>query len=128
MLVSLSSSFPCKQTTEIVGSLSPSLSHSFTLQYTTAISITGLHSVRTGAGTLHNYETSSGLRFALYTSTVTQNNSIRGALKHIYTHLWVECVIRSPLYVPSSTGKMDMASTNFEQKLDTYLGSMPWFK
>lgn len=91
---------------------------------------TGLHSVHTGAGTLHNFETQSGLRFALFTSNVSsqQNTSIRAALKHIYTDLWIEFVIRSPLYVASSQGDMNIASTNFEQKLDVYLGTMPWFK
>ena len=95
--------------------------------------LSGLHSIRTGAGTLHNFETTSGLRFALYTSNsgdihYQTNASIRAALKHIYTNLWVDCVIRSPLYVSSSQGEMDISSTNFEPKLDTYLASMPWFK
>jgi hypothetical protein len=95
--------------------------------------ISGLHSIRTGAGTLHSYETTSGLRFALYTwnsgdINYQTNASIRAALKHIYTNLWVDCVIRSPLYVSSSQGEMDISSTNFEPKLDTYLASMPWFK
>eukprot|EP00545_Synedropsis_sp_CCMP1620_P012728 CAMPEP_0119009340 /NCGR_PEP_ID=MMETSP1176-20130426/4298_1 /TAXON_ID=265551 /ORGANISM="Synedropsis recta cf, Strain CCMP1620" /LENGTH=156 /DNA_ID=CAMNT_0006961837 /DNA_START=72 /DNA_END=542 /DNA_ORIENTATION=- len=105
---------------EMVGSLAPSGD----------IKDAGLHSVRTGAGTLHNYETTSGLRFALYTTNIStsQNTSIRGALKHVYTDLWVECVIRSPLYVGSSQGNMNIASTNFEQKLDAYLSSMPWYK
>jgi Sybindin-like family len=86
--------------------------------------------MNTGAGTLHNYETTSGLRFALYTTKMTaaQNALIRQALKHIYTELWIECVVRSPLYVSSSQGDMKIACTNFESKLDTYLASMPWFK
>ena len=91
----------------------------------------GLHSIHTGAGTLHNYETASGLRFALYTTKMTtaaQNASIRGALKHVYAELWIDNVIKSPLYVASSQGEMNLASTNFESKLDLYLGSMPWFK
>lgn len=136
-----------------------------------------LHSVRTGASTLHNYETISGLRFAMYTdnnikigstkqqqnqqqqqqwgsnnnsshptdmSSNSSNNAIRDALRHIYTDIWVDCVIRSPLYrhgaipepgsVKSSNssdgmiGKVDIKSTLFEMKLDEYLMSMPWFK
>lgn len=86
----------------------------------------GLHSVRTSAGTLHNYETISGMRFALYTNNNTEGSpSIRTALKYIYTELWVELVVRSPLY---RVGEVDVKSTNFEQKLDAYLGSMPWFR
>jgi len=112
-----------------------------------------LHSVRTGASTLHNYETLSGLRFAMYTDNNTGssaknssqhgNNTIRDALRHIYTDIWVECVIRSPLYrhgaIPepgskssidngSVIGKVDIKSTLFEKRLDEYLMSMPWFK
>jgi len=119
-----------------------------------------LHSVRTGASTLHNYETLSGLRFAMYTDHDTgsssstshnknysshgnnsNNNAIRDALRHVYTDIWVECVIRSPLYrhgaIPepgksidssSMIGKVDIKSTLFEKRLDEYLMSMPWFK
>jgi hypothetical protein len=86
-----------------------------------------LHSIKTAAGTLHNYETISGMRIALYTdnNNIDASPSIRTALKYIYTELWVELVLRSPLYVPNN---IDIRSTNFEQKLDAYLGSMPWFR
>lgn len=90
-------------------------------------SLVGLHSVKTAAGTLHNYETISGMRIALYTDnkSTEASPSIRTALKYIYTELWVELVVRSPLYRP---GEMDIRSTNFEPKLDSYLSSMPWFR
>lgn len=117
----------------------------------------GLHSIRTGASTLHNYETLSGLRFAMYTTNdvgdtgsssrrssaaaADSNASVRNALQHIYTELWVESVIKSPLYRPgemstvgqSSSGSgggdtFDIRSTNFEKKLDAFLQSMPWFR
>jgi trafficking protein particle complex subunit 1 len=102
----------------------------------------GLHSVKTGASTLHNYETASGLRFALYTtpsqsvSTLPANSAPivpvvstngkaeRAALHHIYNELWIECVTRSPLYTPTAPNVMD---TNFEQKLDEFLKAQPWF-
>ena len=86
-----------------------------------------LHSVKTAAGTLHNYETISGMRIALYTdnNNTDASPSIRTALKYIYTELWVDLVLRSPLYIPNN---IDIRSTNFEQKLDAYLGSMPWFR
>ena len=123
------------------------------------IILVGLHSIRTGASTLHNYETLSGLRFAMYTSNdvggadassssrrssaaAESNVSVRNALQHIYTELWVESVIKSPLYRPgemstvgqSSSGSagggdaFDIRSTNFEKKLDAFLQSMPWFR
>jgi hypothetical protein len=80
-----------------------------------------LHSVKTGAGTLHCYETISGIRIALYVnnnpmmntlgtpavmarkgeSTQQNNTSFQAALKYIYSEIWVECVVRSPLYSSS---------------------------
>jgi hypothetical protein len=67
------------------------------------------------------------MRFALYTNNITEASpSIRAALQHIYTELWVELVVRSPLY--RSDCEMDIKSTNFEQKLDAYLSFMPWFR
>jgi hypothetical protein len=93
-----------------------------------------LHSVRTGAGTLHNYETMSGLRFALYTTndssttpSATTSASIRSALQHVYTDIWVESVVRSPLY-SKNDDEFDIAATNFEKKLDAYLITMQWFR
>ena len=153
-----------------------------------------LQLVKTGGSTLYNYETVSGLRFALYTtaetsygvSTVlgsagpsgdpntpgggaggggppvsgpgpnvvvvggvagsgsgsssgtsshgmsggvtnsTVTNNIRSALQHIYETIWVNCVIRSPMYRgPTGT---DISSTNFEATLDSYLKGMSWFR
>ena len=107
-----------------------------------------LHSVKTGAGTLHYYEAISGLRIALYTNNnptmITGGRnldnskaSFQTALKHIYSELWVDCVVRSPLYRPGDiqvegdgidVGRFDIKSTNFEKRLDAYLASMPWFR
>jgi trafficking protein particle complex subunit 1 len=138
---------------ELVGSLTPEGE------------IASLHSVKTGAGTLHCYETISGIRVALFTNNnpimntlgarnlkgggEQNNTSFQSALKYIYSHIWVECVVRSPLYRPgdiqvdpipqlqqpageSSTsdesGRFGIKSTNFESRLDSYLASMPWFK
>jgi hypothetical protein len=92
-----------------------------------------LHSVQTGASTLHNYETASGLRFALYTTpsssgatigNLASNKSVREALHHIYNELWIQCVTRSPLYAPTAP---NVHETNFEQKLDAYLKLQTWF-
>lgn len=118
-----------------------------------------LHSVKTGANTLHCYETLSGLRIALYTDNNPTMNAVgsragvenartsfQAALKHIYSEIWVECVVRSPLYRPgdirvnegegmeiegtngSGEVRFDIRSTNFEPKLDAFLQSMPWFR
>lgn len=120
-----------------------------------------LQLVKTGASTLYNYETVSGLRFVLYTtaetslmstsalnappgtpaapsgpgSTISGSNSsmtnpvatekIRGALKHIYEHIWVTFVVRSPMYRPSDP---NISSTNFEASLDNFLKGNSWFR
>jgi hypothetical protein len=103
--------------------------------------------VKTGACTLHCYETISGLRLALYTNNNPTMNAVgsragvenartsfQAALKHIYSELWVECVVRSPLYRVGDIGgeegggRFDIKSTNFERKLDAFLQSMPWFR
>ena len=76
--------------------------------------------VKTGASSLYNYETVSGLRFAMYTTpsttsstessattssgasstekVTTNTTEIRKALQHVYEHIWVTFVVRSPLY------------------------------
>jgi hypothetical protein len=115
----------------------------------TLLLIPAVYSVRTGASTLHNYETRSGLRFAMYTNNDYRQTlgkgadakypSVREALQFIYSDIWVECVVRSPLYrcelvAPRkydnavTKDKLDLRSTNFERKLDAYLSSIPWFE
>ena len=96
----------------------------------------GLHSVRTGASTLYNYETNSGLRFALYcanpsttdgdnTAATTPDSSVRAALEYVYNELWIHCVTRSPLYRPTQP---NVDETNFEVKLTSFLRAQPWFR
>ena len=101
-----------------------------------------LYSVQTGAATIHSFETLSGLRFALYTSNdvpstksstrpskyeYAETTSARDALRHIYSKVWVECVVRSPLYNSKEMLASDVVrSTIFEKKLDEYISSLPW--
>mmetsp|Transcript_34233 Transcript_34233/g.53516 ORF Transcript_34233/g.53516 Transcript_34233/m.53516 type:complete len:189 (-) Transcript_34233:120-686(-) len=124
-----------------------------------------LHLVKTGASTLYNYETVSGLRFCLYMTPEASYNpnaqqnmpsnapnapstggvggggpggssgagmtntavaaNVRGALKHIYEHIWVTFVVRSPMYRPNDP---NISSTNFEPSLDNYLKGMSWYR
>jgi hypothetical protein len=114
-----------------------------------------LQMVKTGSSTLYNFETVSGLRFVLYTTPETSYSSndnpvqsptattsgavpreggmtsplvtanIRTALKHIYEHIWVTFVIRSPMYQPHDP---NIEVTNFEASLDSYLKGMSWFR
>jgi trafficking protein particle complex subunit 1 len=91
----------------------------------------GLHTVQTGASTLHVYETASGLRFCLYTDPLVNNSAdptlrkkIRAALHHAYQQVWIQCVTRSPLYHPTQP---NVKETNFEATLDEFLEAQPWF-
>ena len=45
-----------------------------------------LHLVQTGASTIHNYETSSGLRVHVLFIEPLEGASIRTALEHVYSH------------------------------------------
>ena len=106
----------------------------------------GLQLMRTGAATLHTYESASGQRLALYVTNHTNNSnnnggtskstvdapvsqqeaaSIREALHYINHDLWIQCVVRSPLYRPTAP---NVEATNFGGKLQVYLASQPWYK
>jgi trafficking protein particle complex subunit 1 len=90
---------------------------------------TSIHFVKTGASTLYNFESNSGLRFSLYMSnnkkTHDSAKSIRTALQHIYNDLWINNVTRSPVYIPTAP---NVASTSFEQNLDAFFAAQTWFK
>ena len=104
--------------------------------HSSALSI-ALQAVRTGSSTVHTFETMGGLRLALYTSNdvptsqtserreYMDNIFARDVLRNIYSNIWVECVVRSPMYSP---GEIDVKSTTFERELDSYLSSLPWFR
>jgi hypothetical protein len=88
-----------------------------------------LHCVRTAASTLYNYETNSGMRFSLFVTEDAANPlhsaSIRTALDYIYNDLYINFVTRSPLYRPKEP---NVQETNFEAKLDAYLGQQTWYR
>ena len=107
----------------------------------TATTDTGLHSVRTGASTLHTYETSSGLRICIFTTNhtltpghlesssaandknmtttsvtnlpVVNGKVVRVALQYIYHELWIQCVTRSPLYTRKSMSLLERIALHF---------------
>lgn len=63
-----------------------------------------------------------GLTSHMTNPVVTEK--IRAALKHIYEHIWVTFVVRSPMYRPFDP---NISSTNFEGSLDNFLKGMSWF-
>ncbi|CAI5952466.1 unnamed protein product, partial [Closterium sp. NIES-65] len=56
------------------------------------------HSFRTNTYKLNYLETPSGIKIILVTDP--KMSDLRDALKHIYTNIYVEYVIKNPLYVP----------------------------
>jgi hypothetical protein len=81
-----------------------------------------------GSGVLGGGGSSSGSGNAgasrgMTSPAVTAN--IRAALQHVYEMIWVNCVVRSPMYRGSET---DISSTHFEATLDAYLKGMAWFR
>ena len=82
----------------------------------------------------------NGLRFALYTSNDVPSSetstrptkydsdttTARDALRHIYAKIWVESIVRSPLYKPKNLDSDVVKSTTFEKNLDEYVTALPW--
>lgn len=102
---------------EVAASLSPS-----------SIKDNGVHSVQTGASTCYCLETASGLRFALYITDDADKahaRSIRKAMQHAYNDIWIQSVVRSPLYNPVTP---NVQATNFETNLDAFLVSQSWYR
>ena len=117
---------------------------------------TGLHSVRTGASTLHTYETSSGLRLCIY---VTNQNPSTGSnqsdfattsdkmiqqqqqqqqqqavivsgklVRAALQYIYHELWIQCVTRSPMYTPTTpNVIETNFESKLDSYLKAQSWF-
>ncbi|XP_054662707.1 trafficking protein particle complex subunit 1-like isoform X2 [Grus americana] len=81
----------------------------------------GFVSFQTSKYRLHYYETPSGLRLVLNTDLSVA--SAREALHHIYSHLFVELVVKNPLCPPRQPVQSDL----FRSRLDAFVRSLPFF-
>lgn len=72
---------------------------------------------------LHYFETPSGLRFVLTTSSNFGNIDIAKSLQEIYDSIYVEYVAKNPLYVRGS----EIKSEFFMTKLDNFVRALPCF-
>lgn len=72
---------------------------------------------------LHYFETPTGLRFVLTTSKDFGSVDIARHLREIYSEIYVEFVVKNPLYVRGSPIKSEL----FQSKLDAYVESLPCF-
>ena len=118
---------------------------------------TGLHSVRTGASTLHTYETNSGLRLCIYvtnqnhptgtnhiesgSTTTMSDNKMLQQQQQQGVQVVSGKIVRAALYFiyhelwiqcvtrsPMYTPTTpNVMETNFESKLDSYLKAQSWF-
>ncbi|KAM6307806.1 trafficking protein particle complex subunit 1 isoform 2-T2 [Podargus strigoides] len=81
----------------------------------------GFLSFHTSRYRLHYLETPSGLRLAL--STDPGVPSAREALRHIYSNLFVELVVKNPLCPPREPVQSEL----FRSRLDTFVRGLPFF-
>lgn len=72
---------------------------------------------------LHYFETLSGLRFVLTTSSDFRAVNITKHLAEIYSEVYVQYVVKNPLYVRGTQIKSDLFTT----KLDAYVRNLPCF-
>jgi hypothetical protein len=71
---------------------------------------------------LHYFESLTGLRFVLLTSR--GSGDLSGVLRDIYLNVYVDTVIRNPLYVPGKS----IQSQLFLSKLDSSIKALACFQ
>ena len=84
----------------------------------------GRGSGSSGGSQLQQQQQQSAAAAAALLKQQQRAKSIRMALKHIYHELWMQCVIRSPLYTPTEPNVQD---TNFGQRLEAFLKAQNWY-
>lgn len=76
-------------------------------------------SYRTGEYKLHYFETPTNLKFVMLTGTRVGN--MRTVLHQIWSNLFVEYVVKSPLSPVEHTGGVGVANELFEEGLQAFL-------
>ncbi|XP_016951553.1 trafficking protein particle complex subunit 1 [Drosophila suzukii] len=76
---------------------------------------------KTNRYALHYLETPSGLKFVLNTDTTAIN--VKELLQQLYAKVWVEFVVRDPLWTPGTV----VTSELFQSKLDEFVKQSPIF-
>ncbi|KAG5456575.1 MAG: Sybindin-like family-domain-containing protein, partial [Olpidium bornovanus] len=79
---------------------------------------------RTSAYKLHYFETPTGLRFVLNTDPTVETEPMREVLRQIYTHIYVEYVVKNPLV---KIDRQLISNEYFKNELNRYIGSLPIF-
>eukprot|EP00301_Raphidiophrys_heterophryoidea_P017455 c2745_g1_i1.p1 GENE.c2745_g1_i1~~c2745_g1_i1.p1 ORF type:complete len:159 (+),score=23.44 c2745_g1_i1:52-477(+) len=82
----------------------------------------GVHCCKTPTFKLHYFETLTGIRFVVNTDPNVPD--LRETLKHIYSNIFVEFVVKNPLYVLNSPiNDCEL----FQSNLQKYVRSLPCF-
>lgn len=76
---------------------------------------------KTNKYALHYVEVSSGLKFVLNTDTTA--TGIKDFLLQLYSKIWVEYVVRNPLWTIGTPATSDL----FKTKLDEFVRASPLF-
>ncbi|KAL5284267.1 TRAPPC1 family protein [Megaselia abdita] len=76
---------------------------------------------KTNKYALHYLETPSGLKFVMNTDVAAMN--VREFLQQLYGKVWVEYVVRDPLWEPGT----EVTSSLFKSKLDDFVKQSPIF-
>ena len=78
----------------------------------------GMYSCSTSTYRLHYYETATGLRFVLLTDLAA--GDMRDVLRHIYAALYVEILVKNPLWKPDE----NITYPSCVSQLDEYIAGL----
>jgi hypothetical protein len=78
----------------------------------------GFYACSTNVYKLHYFETGSGLRFVLTTDLAASD--MREHLRYIYSNIYVECVIKNPLWRPGEP----VSNPLFMSTIERYIGAL----
>jgi len=78
----------------------------------------GFYACSTSTYKLHYLETASGLRFVMLTDPATSD--MRDSLRYIYSQIYVECLVKNPLWRPGEP----ISCPLFTQSLERYVNTL----
>mmetsp|Transcript_15892 Transcript_15892/g.36114 ORF Transcript_15892/g.36114 Transcript_15892/m.36114 type:complete len:146 (-) Transcript_15892:43-480(-) len=78
----------------------------------------GFYACSTNTFKINYYEPPSGLRFIVTTDLAA--GDMRESLRHIYSNIYVECLVKNPLWRPDE----ELTCPLFTQTLDRYVASI----
>ena len=78
----------------------------------------GFYACSTSAYKLHYFETASGLRFVMTTDLAAAD--MREPLRNIYSHIYVETLVKNPLWCPGEP----ISCPLFTNSIERYIGTL----